>query len=68
MCSGKVYFDLLDAREKTKNDTVVYIRVEELKLRYLSLMLKKYKNAEDIVWAQEEREYGRMELCKKLYR
>ena len=56
MCSGKIYFDLLDAREKTKNDTVVYIRVEQLypfPVKTLAKMLKKYKNAE-LLWCQEE--------------
>ena len=30
MCSGKVYFDLIEAREKTKNDQVYMIRIEQL--------------------------------------
>ena len=27
MCSGKIYYDLLEAREKNKNDKVVFIRI-----------------------------------------
>ena len=30
MCSGKIYFDLLEAREKSKNDTLVIVRIEQL--------------------------------------
>ena len=29
LCSGKVYFDLLDAREKLKRDDVVMFRIEQ---------------------------------------
>jgi 2-oxoglutarate dehydrogenase E1 component len=56
MCSGKVYFDLIDAREKTKNDKVVFIRLEQLypfPAKTLAAMLKKYKNAK-FYWCQEE--------------
>ena len=30
LCSGKVYFDLLDAREKLKRDDVILFRIEQL--------------------------------------
>ena len=30
LCSGKVYFDLLDAREKLKKDDVILFRIEQL--------------------------------------
>src|SRR6056300_1049030 len=30
LCSGKVYFDLLEAREKLKKDDVVLLRIEQL--------------------------------------
>ena len=29
MCSGKVYFDLLDAREKSKNNRLTILRIEQ---------------------------------------
>ena len=30
ICSGKIYFDLLEAREKNKVDDVIFVRIEEL--------------------------------------
>ena len=30
MCSGKIYYDLVEAREKNKKDDVVFIRLEQL--------------------------------------
>ena len=30
LCSGKVYFDLLEAREKLKKEDVVLFRIEQL--------------------------------------
>ena len=49
MCSGKIYFDLIEAREKNKNDEVVFIRIEQLypfPAKTLALVLKRYKNAD----------------------
>ena len=56
MCSGKIYFDLLDAREKSKNDKIVFIRIEQLypfPAKTLAKVLKRYNNAE-FIWCQEE--------------
>ena len=30
MCSGKIYFDLIEAREKVQDDETVFIRIEQL--------------------------------------
>ena len=30
MCSGKIYYDLIEAREKIKNDRVTFVRLEQL--------------------------------------
>lgn len=58
LCSGKIYYDLADAREKEKIDDVAIFRVEQLhplpKNKILEA-LKSYENAE-IVWVQEEPE------------
>ena len=56
MCSGKIYFDLLEAREKSKNDKCVLARIEQLypfPAKTLAKILKRYKNAE-FIWCQEE--------------
>ena len=56
MCSGKVYFDLLEAREKSKNDKLTIIRIEQLypfPAKTLAKILRRYENA-DFIWCQEE--------------
>ena len=56
MCSGKIYFDLIDAREKAKNDSVTFVRIEQLypfPAKTLAKLLKRYTNA-NFYWCQEE--------------
>ncbi|MCI0507504.1 MAG: 2-oxoglutarate dehydrogenase E1 component [Gammaproteobacteria bacterium] len=57
VCSGKVYFDLLDARQERKLDNIAIIRIEELypfpKL-LLAAQLARFPNATEVVWCQEE--------------
>jgi 2-oxoglutarate dehydrogenase E1 component len=57
LCSGKVYFDLLKARRETKVDTVALVRLEQLypfPSEEYEAILRKYPNAREIVWCQEE--------------
>ena len=57
LCSGKVYFDLLDAREKLKKDDVVLYRVEQLypfPVKSLVKEIKKYAENAKFYWCQEE--------------
>jgi len=57
LCSGKVYFDLLDAREKLKKDDVVLYRIEQLypfPAKSLVKEIKKYANNAKFYWCQEE--------------
>ena len=57
MCSGKIYFDLLDAREKIKNDEVFIIRIEQLypfPVKTLARELKRFKKKTKFYWCQEE--------------
>ncbi len=56
LCSGKVYFDLLDEREKRGLDDVYILRLEQFypwPLKSLSHELKRFPGAE-LVWCQEE--------------
>ena len=57
LCSGKVYFDLLDAREKLKRDDVVMYRIEQLypfPAKALVKELKPYAKNAQFFWCQEE--------------
>ena len=56
MCSGKVYFDLLEEREKRGLDDIYLLRLEQLypfPAKALITELSRFKNAE-MVWCQEE--------------
>ena len=56
-CSGKVYYDLVKKREERGDDDVAILRVEQLypfPHKVFGAELKKYPNAVDIVWCQDE--------------
>ena len=56
MCSGKVYYDLLEEREKRGINDVYLLRVEQLypfPAKALITELSRFRNAE-MVWCQEE--------------
>jgi 2-oxoglutarate dehydrogenase E1 component len=56
-CTGKVYYDLVKKREEKGADDVVILRVEQLypfPHKAFATELKKYPNATDIVWCQDE--------------
>ena len=56
-CSGKVYFDLLEAREVHGIDDVALIRIEQLypfPIDEYADLIKQYAHVEEIVWCQEE--------------
>ena len=57
LCSGKVYFDLLNAREKLKKDDVILFRIEQLypfPAKILVKELKPYAKNAKFFWCQEE--------------
>jgi 2-oxoglutarate dehydrogenase E1 component len=57
LCSGKVYFDLLKARREAKLSSVALVRLEQLypfPSEEYEAILRKYANAREIVWCQEE--------------
>lgn len=56
-CTGKFYYDLLKFKEENDRDDVALVRIEQLfplPVSIMKEMMSKYKNAEDVVWAQEE--------------
>jgi 2-oxoglutarate dehydrogenase E1 component len=56
-CSGKVYYDLVKKREEKGHDDVAIVRVEQLypfPHKAFSSELKKYPNATEVVWCQDE--------------
>jgi 2-oxoglutarate dehydrogenase E1 component len=57
LCSGKVYFDVLEERRKRELDNVAIVRIEQLypfPTEELTALLKRYSNAKQVVWCQEE--------------
>lgn len=57
LCSGRVYYDLLEQRRANNQQDVALIRIEQLypfpELE-LQAELKRYKKTKDIIWCQEE--------------
>jgi len=57
LCSGKVYYDLLEAAEKRQIKDIALVRVEQLypfPRPEVSAELKRFANADAVVWCQEE--------------
>ncbi len=58
-CSGKVYYDLIQARESEKLDDVAIVRIEQLypfPREDYEHALEMYPGATEVVWCQEEPE------------
>jgi 2-oxoglutarate decarboxylase len=56
-CSGKIYYDLLAAREERKGGNVALVRVEQyypFAADRAAAILARYPKAAEVVWAQEE--------------
>ena len=48
MCSGKIYYDLVEAREKFKNNNVTFVRIEQLypfPVKTLARDLKRFRKS-----------------------
>ena len=55
--TGKFYYDLLEEKENLERDDIALVRLEQLfplPIEDIRKTIGKYKNADDIVWAQEE--------------
>ncbi|MGV3345154.1 2-oxoglutarate dehydrogenase E1 component [Enterobacteriaceae bacterium LUAb1] len=57
LCSGKVYYDLLEQRRKNEQTDVAIVRIEQLypfPHKVIQEVLKPYAHVHDFVWCQEE--------------
>jgi 2-oxoglutarate dehydrogenase E1 component len=57
LCTGKIYFDLLERREQTEVDDIGIMRIEQLyplRASELQARLAPYPKDVDLVWVQEE--------------
>ncbi|MNJ96649.1 2-oxoglutarate dehydrogenase E1 component [compost metagenome] len=55
--SGKLYYELLEEREKSKKDNIALVRLEQIypfPAKQVTEVLKSYSKAKTLVWAQEE--------------
>jgi 2-oxoglutarate dehydrogenase E1 component len=56
-CSGKVFYDLIEARKKTGDLSVAVVRLEQFypfPLASVRAVIEKYASATQYAWAQEE--------------
>ncbi len=59
LCSGKVYYELLQKRRDENKENVAIIRIEQqypFPEKEVIMELKKYQHAKTIIWCQEEPE------------
>ncbi|MFL6352608.1 MAG: multifunctional oxoglutarate decarboxylase/oxoglutarate dehydrogenase thiamine pyrophosphate-binding subunit/dihydrolipoyllysine-residue succinyltransferase subunit [Bryobacteraceae bacterium] len=59
LCSGKVYYDLVNKREELGRTDIAIIRLEQLypfPLQRLTDILRRYSDAAELFWVQEEPE------------
>jgi 2-oxoglutarate dehydrogenase E1 component len=57
LCSGKVYFDLLEARREKSLKHVAIVRLEQLypfPIRRYAALIEEFPALKDVVWCQEE--------------
>lgn len=57
-CTGKIYYDILEEKERTESgDNIAVIRLEQiypLPKKKMDAIIDKYKNATNYLWVQEE--------------
>ena len=58
-CTGKIYYDLIERKQKDKNENTAIVRIEQLypfPLLQVNEVIAKYKNVKEYLWVQEEPE------------
>ncbi|MEO8760186.1 MAG: 2-oxoglutarate dehydrogenase E1 component, partial [Bacteroidia bacterium] len=58
-CTGKVYYDLIERREKEGANDIAFVRIEQLypfPQKQVDAIIKKYNKATNYLWIQEEPE------------
>ncbi len=68
ICSGKIYYELLEARRVNRIHDIAILRVEQIYPfpgAQLDALLTQYKDTDDLVWCQEEpKNQGAWDFCK----
>jgi 2-oxoglutarate dehydrogenase E1 component len=68
ICSGKIYYELLEARRLARIDDIVILRVEQIYPfpgEQLDALLDQYTNTNELIWCQEEpKNQGAWDFCK----
>jgi len=57
LCTGKIYYELVEERVRSKRDDCAIVRLEQLYPIYpekVAELVKSYPNAREVVWVQEE--------------
>jgi len=57
VCSGKVYYDLVNARTANRHGNVAIVRIEQLypfAHKAFETILRKYSHAKEVIWVQDE--------------
>jgi 2-oxoglutarate dehydrogenase E1 component len=59
LCTGKIYYELMEQKEKDQANDVAIVRLEQiypLPVKQLEKVFSKYKKASEYIWVQEEPE------------
>jgi 2-oxoglutarate dehydrogenase E1 component len=68
ICSGKIYYELLEARRLNRIKDIILLRIEQVYPfpgERLDELLSQYLNTNDLIWCQEEpKNQGGWDFCK----
>jgi 2-oxoglutarate dehydrogenase E1 component len=68
ICSGKIYYELLEARRVNRIHDIAILRIEQIYPfpgQQLDALLAQYTDTDDLVWCQEEpKNQGAWDFCK----